>query len=86
MNKDESPWISPKQLFLAVIEFPQIKEKYVKKLEYLMQKDGQRDQKKRKRIETLLSHFAHEVIQLDRKFKIDDEKKSEETCEEKSST
>lgn len=75
--KDESPWITPNQLLLAVVKFPQIKERYVKKLEYLMQKDGQRDTKKRKRIEEILSQFAHETIQLDRKFKEDD-KESEE--------
>jgi len=76
--KEESPWISPRQLLLAVVKFPQIKEKYVKKLEYLMQKDGQRDPKKRKRIEELLSQFAHETIQLDRDFKKDGIKESEE--------
>lgn len=77
--KKESPWITRNQLLLAVVEFPQIKEKYVKKLEYLMQKDGARDPKKRTRIEEILSQFAHETIQLDRKFKEDDAKKSEET-------
>ena len=76
--KKDSPWISPNQLLLSVVKFPQIKEKYVKKLEYLMQKDGQRDTKKRTRIEQLLGQFAHEVIQLERDFTKDDVKESEE--------
>lgn len=76
--KEESPWITPNQLLLAVVKFPQIKEKYVKKLEYLTQKDGQRDPKKRTRIEEILSQFAHETIQLDRKFREDDKKAEDE--------
>ena len=79
MTNKESPWVTPKQLLLAVVEFPQIKEKYVKKLEYLMQKDGQRDSKKRKRIEELLSQFALETIRLDREFKVDDKNNIKET-------
>jgi len=78
MTQDESSWISPNQLMLAVVKYPQIKEKYVKKLEYLMQKDGQRDPKKRTRIEELLSKFAYEVIQLENDFLEDDQKPAPE--------
>lgn len=68
----DKPWISGNQLLLAIVKFPQIKEKYVKKFEYVIQKEGQRDPKKRARIEELLSQFAHETIQLERQFAKDD--------------
>ena len=72
MTDKEGPWISPNQLMLAIVKYPQIKEKYVKKLEYLMQKDGQRDPKKRTRIEEILSQFAYEVMELKKAFMADD--------------
>lgn len=76
MKEQEESWISGNQLILAIMKYPQIKEKYVKKFEYLFQKDGPRDIKKRQRIEELLGEFSVEIIQLQKDFQKDDEKEA----------
>lgn len=82
MKEQEGPWISGNQLILAVVKYPHIKEKYVKKFEYLFQKDGPRDTKKRQRTEELLGEFSIEVIALQKDFQKDDEKKESTTKED----